>query len=117
MRVPVVPPVKTCGALTSTSTGASSRNSCTIIALQETGAPADAENLADFLLELYQLDYEATAVAGPNTQSSEFPLTNSLLTRRDQVTVLQAGAPQGCSPKDYEVPANAGDCPRIACEP
>ena len=85
---------------------------CTIIALQETGAPADAENLADFLLELYQLDYEATAVAGPNTQSSEFPLTNSLLTRRDQVTVLQAGAPQGCSPKDYEVPANAGDCPR-----
>lgn len=85
---------------------------CTIIGLQETGTPADAQNLADFLAEVYQLDYEATAVAGPNTQSSEFPLTNSLLTRRDQVQVLQATAPQGCSPKDYTVPAAAGDCPR-----
>lgn len=85
---------------------------CTIIGLQETGTPADAQNLADFLAEIYQLDYEATAIAGPNTQSSEFPLTNSVLTRRNQVQVLQAAAPQGCSPKDYEVPAAAGDCPR-----
>ncbi|MCE7982865.1 MAG: hypothetical protein DYG89_16910 [Caldilinea sp. CFX5] len=85
---------------------------CTIIGLQETGTPADAQNLADFLAELYQLDYEATALAGPNTQSREFPLTNSLLTRRDQVQVLAAAAPQGCSPKDYAVPAGAGDCPR-----
>lgn len=85
---------------------------CTIIGLQETGTPADAQNLADFLAEVYQLDYEATALVGPNTQSSEFPLTNSLLTRRDQVQVVQATAPQGCSPKDYAVPAAAGDCPR-----
>lgn len=85
---------------------------CTIIGLQETGTPADAKNLADFLAEVYQLDYEATALVGPNTQSPEFPLTNSLLTRRDQVQVLQATAPQGCSPKDYAVPAAAGDCLR-----
>ena len=84
---------------------------CTIIGLQETGTPADAQKLADFLAEVYQLPYEATAIAGPNSQSSEFPLTNSLLTRRDQVQVLQAAAPQGCSPKDYEVPVLADDCP------
>lgn len=85
---------------------------CTIIGLQETGTPVEAQQIAAFLAEVYQLDYEATAIAGPNTQSHEFPLTNSLLTRRDQVQVLQALAPQGCSPKDYDVPVAAGDCPR-----
>lgn len=85
---------------------------CAIIGLQETGTPADAQNLADFLAEFYQLHYQATAIVGPNSQSSEFPLTNSLLTRREQAQVLQATAPQGCSPNDYEVPVLAGACPR-----
>lgn len=84
---------------------------CTIIGLQETGTPADAENLADFLRTTYNLDYSATALAGPGTQSGEFPLTNSLLARRDRVAVLQAAIPQGCSHQSYDVPVVPGDCP------
>jgi len=84
---------------------------CTVIGLQETGTPADAEKLAAFLRTYYQLDYVATALAGPGTQSMEFPLTNSLLTRREGVQVRQAELPQGCSPQDYDVPVLVGDCP------
>lgn len=84
---------------------------CTIIGLQETGTPADAQQLAALLNSTYGLDYEATALAGPGTQSSEFPLTNSLLTRRGQVQVGQAFLGQGCSPQNYEVPVIPGDCP------
>jgi uncharacterized protein len=84
---------------------------CTMIGLQETGTPDDAEKLAAFLRTYYQLDYVATALAGPGTQSQEFPLTNSLLTRRDQVQVRQALLPQGCSSQDYAVPVVVGDCP------
>lgn len=85
--------------------------SCTIIGLQETGTPADAQQLADLLNSTYGLDYEATALAGPGTQSSEFPLTNSLLTRRNQVQVIQSALSQDCSPQNYEVVVLPGDCP------
>lgn len=84
---------------------------CTIIGLQETGTPADAQALADLLNSTYGLDYEATALAGPGTQSSEFPLTNSLLTRRAQIQVRNATLAQGCSERNYDVPVIAGDCP------
>lgn len=84
---------------------------CTIIGLQETGTPADAQALADLLNSTYGLDYDATALAGPGTQSSEFPLTNSLLTRRNQVQVVQTMLAQGCSAQNYDVPVLPGDCP------
>lgn len=84
---------------------------CTIIGLQETGTPADAQALAALLNSTYGLDYEATALAGPGTQSSEFPLTNSLLTRRNQVQVTQTVLAQGCSTQNYDVPVLPGDCP------
>ncbi len=84
---------------------------CTVVGLQETGTPADVENLAALLRDAYSLDYVATALAGPGTQNSEFPLTNSLLTRWERVQVLASAIPQGCSPQDYEVPVVPGDCP------
>ncbi|MBX3012768.1 MAG: endonuclease/exonuclease/phosphatase family protein [Caldilineaceae bacterium] len=90
---------------------AESLQECTIIGLQETGTPQDAINLAELLQTAYQLDYEATALAGPGTQNGEFPLTNSLLTRRDRVQVRQATLPQGCSPQNYEVPTTGPVCP------
>lgn len=84
---------------------------CTIIGIQETGTPADAQALADLLNSTYGFDYVATALAGPGTQSSEFPLTNSLLTRRAQVQVRHATLAQGCSARNYDVPVIPGDCP------
>lgn len=84
---------------------------CTIIGLQETGTPADAQALADLLNSTYGLDYVATALAGPGTQSSEFPLTNSLLTRRNQVQVTQTVLAQGCSAQNYDVSVLPGACP------
>ncbi|MEZ4861367.1 MAG: endonuclease/exonuclease/phosphatase family protein [Caldilineaceae bacterium] len=84
---------------------------CTIIGLQETGTPDDAARLADLLRTAYGLDYTATALAGPGTQSLEFPLTNSLLTRRDRVQVLDATSRQGCSGQNYDVAVVLGACP------
>ncbi|MBI1297179.1 hypothetical protein GC175_19695 [bacterium] len=76
---------------------------CTIVGLQETGTPEDAQALADVLAEEFALDYTAVAIPGPNTQSSEFPLTLGLLARSDVVTVVQSTTLQACSPVDYAV--------------
>ncbi len=94
-----------------TRTIAETLQGCTVIGLQETGTPEDAKNLADLLRDAYNLDYAATAIAGPGTQNNEFPLTNSLLTRRARVQVLTSAIPQGCSRQNYEVPIVPGDCP------
>lgn len=83
---------------------------CTIIALQETGTPADAEALAGLLAAEFRQDYAAIALPGPQTAVSQFPLTNSLLARRDRVDVLAVSAPQGCSPVNYDVFDAPGAC-------
>jgi endonuclease/exonuclease/phosphatase family metal-dependent hydrolase len=90
---------------------AESLQGCTIIGLQETGTPADAEGLAALLRNSFALDYAAVSLAGPNTASLEFPLTNSLLVRRERVQVLASRLPQSCSPQDYEAFVIPGDCP------
>jgi hypothetical protein len=90
---------------------ATALNGCMIIALQEAGTPEDAENLATVLRNRYGLDYEATAVRGPGTISSEFPLTNALLTRQDRVTVTNVTLAQGCSAVDYGVAPLLDACP------
>ncbi|MCB9140275.1 MAG: hypothetical protein H6642_18195 [Caldilineaceae bacterium] len=86
-------------------------NGCLIVGLQETGAPEDAANLAEVLRTRYNLDYEATALRGPGTVNVEFPLTNSLLTRRDRVTVETAFLAQGCSSVNYGVYPLLRACP------
>lgn len=89
---------------------AESLQGCTIIGLQESGTPDDAENLAALLRTSFGLDYAAVALAGPNTQSLEFPLTNSLLIRRERVQVIGSRLAQSCSPQDYAVIVLPGDC-------
>lgn len=84
---------------------------CTIIGVQETGTPADANNLAARLATEFELPYTAVSLPGPNTSSPEFPLTNSVLVRDDRVTVLNAESRQGCSPVDYEIDEEIGVCP------
>ncbi len=84
---------------------------CTIVALQETGQPKDAEALARMLEEEFGLAYTAVALPGPQTAATEFPLTNSLLARRDRVEVLATTALQGCSPVSYAVFDPPGACP------
>jgi hypothetical protein len=83
---------------------------CTVLALQETGAPADAERLTAALTAGYDLAYQATALPGPATAEPDFPLTNSLLTRTDRVEVAEAALRQGCGPRDYGV-NDPGACP------
>ncbi len=87
-------------------------NGCTIVGLEETGTPEDAQNLAQVLKDEFQLDYEAVSIAGPNSSSLEFPLTNSLLVRKDRVDVLAAESRQGCSKFSYSVRYMPGACPR-----
>jgi endonuclease/exonuclease/phosphatase family metal-dependent hydrolase len=82
---------------------AESLQGCTIIGLQETGRPEDAARLAELLANAFELEYAVVALPGPNTQSNEFPLTNSLLARRDRVQIVSSALPQGCSPIDYKV--------------
>jgi len=84
---------------------------CTILGLQETGTPTDAAALADRLRSDFGLDYLALSFAGPQTTSSEFPLTNSVLVRRDRVQVLAAQSRQGCSAVDYAVDEDRNVCP------
>lgn len=85
---------------------------CTIIGLQETGAPADAAALAALLTQRYALPYRAIAMEGPLTADPEFPLTNSFLVRSDRVEVVDWFSVQGCSPRDYGVRVLAGEtCP------
>lgn len=83
---------------------------CTIIGLQELGAPADADALAEMLRRDFDLDYVATAEAGPQSLVADFPLTNGVLTRRDRVKVVASALRQGCSSIDYGVPVRAGSC-------
>ncbi|MBX2999536.1 MAG: hypothetical protein KF893_13550 [Caldilineaceae bacterium] len=83
---------------------------CTILGLQEAGAPEDIENLAALLRSEFDLAYEAVAVAGPNSKSAEFPLTLGLLARADQVEIVHFEAVQTCSPKNYDVPEETHIC-------
>jgi len=84
---------------------------CTIIGLQETGTPADAENLAQLLGDEFNLPYTAVAIEGPNSSDLDFPLTNSLLARTDRVTVVDAVSSQGCSGFNFGVNFLPGACP------
>ena len=84
---------------------------CTIVGLQETGTPQDAEALAALLRDEFGLDYAAVAMPGPQSSSPEFPLTNSLLARRDRVKVVAGAGRQACSAVDYDVVAEVGACP------
>jgi len=90
---------------------AESLQGCTIIGVEETGKPQDAQNLAEELQASFHLTYTATAIAGPQTSDPAFPLTLSLLTRTDRVQVLKAEARQGCSDQDYEVTVLPDACP------
>jgi hypothetical protein len=83
---------------------------CTIVALQETGAPDDAAALAEMLTSRFGLAYTATSLPGPASADEAFPLTNSVLTRSDRVQVIQAALQQGCSTQDYGV-NDPGQCP------
>jgi hypothetical protein len=91
---------------------AESLQGCTVIGAQEAGTPEDAQNLADLLATEFGLEYTATAIEGPGTDSFEFPLTNSVLTRDDSVRVLGAELRQGCSKYNYDVRFIPGTCPR-----
>ena len=85
---------------------------CTLIGLQETGAPADAEALARRLVEEYDLPYIAVALPGPGTFDPDFPLTNGFLLRSDRFTALAVDSPQTCTAQDYDVPLTGGNsCP------
>jgi endonuclease/exonuclease/phosphatase family metal-dependent hydrolase len=83
---------------------------CTIIGLQESGSPEDAQRLAAELGDIFGLPYTATAFVSPQSQELEFPLTNALLTRTDRVQVVNAAARQACTPQDYEVVVLPGEC-------
>ena len=85
---------------------------CTIVALQETGTPSDAEALAARLSQDFGLDYVSVAVPGPLTGDPDYPLTNSFLVRADRVHVVRVSAAQGCSDIDYGVIDPDGEpCP------
>lgn len=90
---------------------AESLQGCTILGLQETGKPEDAERLAALLASAFDLDYIVVSIPGPNTLSNEFPLTLSLLARRDRVEIVSGTSQQGCSPVDYEVALIDDRCP------
>lgn len=83
---------------------------CTVIALQETGRPADAEALAATLLAEHGLAYRALALEGPGSFEAEFPLTNSLLVDEARVTVELVDSVVACSSVDYGV-VPSGVCP------
>ncbi len=76
---------------------------CTVIGLEELGTPQDVQNLADLLRSDFGLDYTATAIEGPNSLDTVFPLTNGLITRADRMDVVEAASVQGCSTKSYQV--------------
>ena len=85
---------------------------CTIIGIQETGTPEDAQALAERLSAGYGLPYLAVALPGPASDDGEFPLTNSFLVRTDRVTVNDWFSSQGCSTRDYDVrELDADPCP------
>lgn len=78
---------------------------CTVIALQETGSPEDAQALAELLASEHDLAYTALSLEGPASHEPEFPLTNSLLVDSARVTVEVVDAVQGCAPHDYDIVA------------
>lgn len=83
---------------------------CTIIGLQETGTPKDAERLAAMLEQRYGLPYRAVAAPGPMSSDPEFPLTNSFLVRTDRVEIASSRSSQSCSDVDYGIVDEAGVC-------
>ena len=83
---------------------------CTVVGVQEVGTPADLEALAEALWRYFGLEYTAVARAGPQTASTEFPLTNGLLVRRGRVVVERAEARQACSGVDYGVAESPEVC-------
>ncbi|MCC6454141.1 MAG: hypothetical protein IT328_04310 [Caldilineaceae bacterium] len=83
---------------------------CTVVALQETGSPADAQALAEVLGTEFGLAYTSLAIEGPASGEAEFPLTNSLLVDSARVTVQLADAVEGCAAQDYGIVA-PGVCP------
>ncbi len=83
---------------------------CTVIALQETGSPADAHALANTLASDYGVAYRALSIEGPASYEAEFPLTNSILVDNSRVTVELVDVVVGCAPQEYEIVA-PGACP------
>ena len=81
-----------------------------ILAMLDARGQVGAQNLADLLATEFGLEYTATSIAGPGTESFEFPLTNSVLTRSDRVQVLAAESRQGCSRYNYDVRYIPGAC-------
>lgn len=82
---------------------------CTVIALQETGSPADAQALAQTLTTEHGLAYSALAIEGPSSYESEFPLTNSILVDSARVTVELTESVAGCDSQDFDI-VNPGVC-------
>lgn len=74
---------------------------CTVIALQETGRPADAVALAATLLAEHGLSYRALALEGPGSFEADFPLTNSLLVDASRVNVQLVDSVTACSSVNY----------------
>lgn len=89
---------------------ASQLTGCTVIALQETGSPADAQALAATLTAEYALPYTALSIEGPASYEAEFPLTNSMLVDSARVTVELIDSVVGCAAKDYGI-TPSGACP------
>lgn len=84
---------------------------CTLVGLQETGTPEDAQNLAQLLNDEFSLPYAAVAFEGPNSGDRDFPLTNSLLVRTDRASVVAAEVVQGCSRFTFGLRFRPGECP------
>ncbi|GIV75695.1 MAG: hypothetical protein KatS3mg050_0089 [Litorilinea sp.] len=84
---------------------------CTVIGLQELGNPEDGRRLAELLAVAHGLDYQATALPGPDSSDPEFPLTLGFLTRQSRVSVQAARSAQGCSPTDFQVSTVDSPCP------
>jgi hypothetical protein len=83
---------------------------CTVIALQETGTPDDAEALAHMLASEHGLAYSALAVGGPSSNDADFPLTNSFLVDSTRVSVELVDSVEGCTTQDFALAA-PGLCP------
>lgn len=76
---------------------------CTVIALQETGRPEDADALAAALSHEHGLAYTALAIVGPASGEEGFPLTNSILVDAERVTVALVEAVTGCAGEDFGI--------------
>lgn len=82
---------------------------CTVLALQETGHPQDAQALADVLDNEHGLTYTALALEGAGSYDAEFPLTNSLLVDSTRVTVERVDSITACTPENFGI-VPSGEC-------